>query len=178
MSSPATRIRLFRGDITSLDCEAIVTAANGSLCGGGGVDGAVHAAAGPELVRASMVLGPCPTGEARITDGFKLNAKYVIHAVGPVFHDLKASGPELASAYQSSLLLTLERKIQSIAFPCISTGVYGFPSAPACEIAIETVFGWLESHETPQSVTFCCFEYEDKKLYEKRMGELGITGLS
>jgi len=175
MSILATRIRLFRGDITSLDCEAIVTAANGSLCGGGGVDGAVHDAAGPELVRASMALGPCPTGEARITDGFKLSAKYVIHAVGPVFNDLATSGPELASAYESVLQLALEHKIQNIAFPCISTGVYGFPSAPACEIAVETVLNWLGSHETPRSVTFCCFEYEDKKLYEKRMNELGVA---
>ncbi|MEM7560550.1 MAG: macro domain-containing protein [Planctomycetota bacterium] len=175
MSTLAKRIRLFRGDITSLDCEAIVTAANGSLCGGGGVDGAVHAAAGPELVRASMALGPCPTGEARITDGFKLSAKYVIHAVGPVFNDLVTSGPELASAYEFALQLALEHKIQSIAFPCISTGVYGFPSAPACEIAVETVLNWLGSHEIPQSVTFCCFEYEDKKLYENRMNELGVV---
>lgn len=175
MNSLATRIRLFRGDITSLDCEVIVTAANGSLCGGGGVDGAVHSAAGPELVRASMAVGPCPTGEARITDGFRLSAKYVIHAVGPVFHDLVTSGPELASAYESALQLALEHKIQSIAFPCISTGVYGFPSAPACEIAVEAVLGWLESHEIPQSVTFCCFEYADRQLYENRMNELGAA---
>lgn len=100
MNSLASRLRLFRGNISSLDCEAIVTAANNSLCGGGGVDGAVHAAAEPRLVRASMAVGPCPTGEARITDGFELNAKYVIHAVGPVFNDLARSGRELASAYE------------------------------------------------------------------------------
>ena len=163
------RIKIFLGDITSLDCEAIVTAANESLCGGGGVDGAVHDAAGPDLVRASMKLAPCPAGEARITEGFKLNAEYVIHAVGPIFRNLDKDSITLANAYRSSLSLAAEHDIRTIAFPCISTGAYGFPFDEACEIAVATVREWLQSHEKPAIVTFCCFEPDDFRRYQNQI---------
>ena len=168
------RIRLFLGDITSLDCDAIVTAANDVLCGGGGVDGAVHDAAGPELVRASMALAPCPAGDARITDAFNLGAKFVIHAVGPIFRDLDTDSVTLANAYSSSLSLAAENGTQSIAFPSISTGAFGFPADAACEIAIKTVTDWLRSNDSPLVVTFCCFQSDDYARYDLRLNELGL----
>ena len=169
-----SRIRLFLGDITSLDCDAIVTAANDALCGGGGVDGVVHDAAGPELVRASMALVPCPAGDARITDGFNLSAKFVIHAVGPIFHDLEADRKTLANAYESSLTLAAENNVASIAFPCISTGAFGFPADSACDIAIGRVVRWVRSNALPELVTFCCFELDDHARYGERLNELGL----
>lgn len=167
-----SRIKLFQGDITTLDCEVIVTAANEALCGGGGVDGAVHNAAGPELVRASTSLGPCPAGEARITDGFDLDAKFVIHAVGPIFRNLDHDKEILAEAYRSSLKLAATNDARSIAFPCISTGAFGFPVEPACEIAVETVVSWLHENDLPALVIFCCFEQDDFNRYEKRLARV------
>ena len=150
MATPIdSRIRLFLGDITSLDCDAVVTAANDALCGGGGGDGAVHDAAGHELVRASMALSPCPAGDARITDGFNLSAKFVIHAVGPIFRDLDTDRETLESTYTSSLSLAAENGVTSIAFPCISTGAFGFPADAACETAIQSVVQWLRVNDLP-----------------------------
>ena len=175
MATPIeSRIRLFLGDITSLDCDAIVTAANDALCGGGGVDGAVHDSAGPELVRASMALAPCPAGDARITDAFDLPAKFVIHAVGPIFRDADADHDTLANAYRTSLSLAADNDAVSLAFPCISTGAFGFPADSACEIAINTVAQWLRFNDLPQIVTFCCFEPDDHARYERRLNELGL----
>ena len=161
-----SRIRLFLGDITSLDCDAVVTAANDVHCGGGGVDGAVHGAAGPELVRASMALVPCPAGDARITAAYDLPAKFVIHAVGPIFRDLDTDHDTLANAYKSSLSIAAENDATSLAFPCISTGAFGFPADSACKIAIDTVMQWQRSNDLPQVVTCCCFESEAHARYE------------
>ena len=167
-----SRIQLIQGDITQVDADAIVTAANSALCGGGGVDGAVHRAAGPDLVEASMALAPCPAGEARITTGFALQAKYVIHAVGPVFSSLEKDSATLASAYRSSLQLAAENDVRRIAFPCISTGVYGFPLEPACDIAVSTVVDWLTENEKPEQVIFCTFGAQDYELYQRRLTAL------
>lgn len=175
MAAPlSSRIKLFLGDISSLDVDAIVTAANEALCGGGGVDGAVHDAAGPELVRASMSLAPCMAGDARITDAFDLPGRFVIHAVGPIFRNLETDAPILANSYRSALSLAAEHHVDAIAFPCISTGVFAFPPDSACNIAIDTVLDWLRSHVYPQSVIFCCFEHQDHALYRERLDELGV----
>jgi len=175
MATPIeSRIRLFLGDITSLDCDAVVTAANDALCGGGGVDGAVHDAAGNELVRASMALAPCPAGDARITGAFNLSAKFVIHAVGPIFRDLDSDRETLGSTYTSSLSLAAEHGVTSVAFPCISTGAFGFPAGAACEIAIQSVLQWIRANDLPQLVTFCCFQTDDHARYEQRLNELGL----
>ena len=170
-----TRIRLIRGDITRIDADAIVTAANEGLCGGGGVDGAVHAAAGPELLVASMALAPCPAGAARITDAFNLSSRFVIHAVGPIFRDLDADSLVLAATYKSALSLAAEHHVGSVAFPCISTGAFGFPHDAARDIAIETVMEWLRTTDGPELVIFCCFEPHDFDRYEERLTEMGIV---
>lgn len=170
-----TRIRVVFGDITQLDAEAIVTAANEQLRGGGGVDGAIHAAAGPQLSQASRALAPCPAGNARITAAFNLPVRYVIHAVGPVFQDLDTDGKVLAAAYDASLALANEHGLLSIAFPCISTGAYGFPADAACHIAIDTVLAWLRINDLPKIVTFSCFSDRDATLYRRRLDELGIS---
>ena len=175
ISSLEGRIRLVQGDITRVEAEAIVTAANKALRGGGGVDRAVHLAAGPRLVEASMAQAPCPAGQARITDAFDLAARFVIHAVGPIFHDLEGDSSTLASAYRSSLTLAKENDAHSIAFPCISTGVYGFPPDAACVIATDTVLDWLKAHDIPETVTFCCFGEADYKRYKWRLEELGLV---
>ena len=171
-SEQNSRIQLTLGDITLLEVDAIVTAANEALCGGGGVDGAVHDAAGSELVRASMAQAPCPAGEARVTDAFQLNVRMVIHAVGPIFRDLETDSKTLANAYRSSLSLAAENGAQSIAFPCISTGAFGFPADHACEIAVQTVSEWLQLNDRPVSVTFCCFEPQDHARYQERLRQL------
>ena len=164
----AKRIKIATGDITHLDVDAVVAAANQELCGGAGVDGAIHRAAGPELVEASMAQAPCPAGRARITPAFNMHVEHVIHAVGPIFYDLDVDSIKLASAYSASLQLAAENRINRIAFPCISTGVYGFPKLEACEIAFQTAIQWLQENEFPQQVTFCCYEPVDADLYEQR----------
>ncbi len=175
MNELANRIKLTTGDITRLKLDAIVTAANSALRGGGGVDGAVHAAAGPELVAASLALAPCPPGEARITSGFRLPAKWVIHAVGPIYRGGSEREAEtLASAYACSLALARENALRSIAFPCISTGVYGYPKAEAADVAISTVVESLRREDMPISVTFCCYDPADAALYRERFRDLGI----
>jgi O-acetyl-ADP-ribose deacetylase len=161
-----SRMTVIQGDITRLAVDAIVNAANSSLLGGGGVDGAIHRAAGPELLAECEQIDSCPTGEARMTGGYRLPARHVIHAVGPVYHGGRSREPELLrSCYVESLRLASEASLQSIALPCISTGIYGYPKGEACGIAITAVVEWLTSHDLPQSVTFCCFGAEDAKLY-------------
>ncbi len=163
---PDERIAVVRADITSLDVDAIVNAANTALAGGGGVDGAIHRAAGPELLAASRALAPCPTGEARVTPGFRLPARHVIHTVGPVWHGGRAGEPALlASAYRESLQAAERVGARSVAFPAISTGVYGYPLAAATRVAVETVRAFLAAHALPERVIFCCFSAEAEAAY-------------
>lgn len=167
----AVRVSVVLGDITTLRVDAIVNAANTSLLGGGGVDGAIHAAAGPGLLEECRRIGGCPTGEARITGGYRLPAKHVIHAVGPVYRDGLHGEPSLLrSAYVSSLSLAEEARASTVAFPCISTGAYGYPKTRACEIAVDAVLSWLDEHALPACVTFCCYGREDFDLYTRRLG--------
>ena len=157
-------------DITTLDTDAIVNAANESLAPGGGVCGAIHRAAGPELARACGALGHCPTGEARITPGFRLPAGYVIHAVGPVWRGGGEGEPELlASAYRSSLRLAEEHGLRSIAFPAISTGIYGYPLDQATDVAVRAVRGFGEQGSSLQLVVFACFGPEVHRAYRERL---------
>jgi O-acetyl-ADP-ribose deacetylase (regulator of RNase III) len=157
-------VRAIQADITTLDVDAIVNAANSSLLGGGGVDGAIHRAAGPELLEACRRLNGCSTGDAKITPGFRLKARFVIHAVGPVWRGGHDNERELlASCYRRSLELAAENDARSIAFPSISTGVYAFPKDLAAPIAIDAVRNFTR---TPPDVTFCCFSAEDLRLYQ------------
>jgi O-acetyl-ADP-ribose deacetylase (regulator of RNase III) len=152
------RIRVIVADITTLDLDAIVNAANSSLAGGGGVDGAIHRAAGPGLAAEAIRLAPCPTGEARITRGHRLRARYVIHTVGPVWRGGGHGEPELlATCYRSSLELAEANGVERIAFPAISTGIYGYPKEAACRVAARAVAAWLEEHSLPRQVIFCMF---------------------
>lgn|SRR5262245_42473449 len=166
------RLTVTQGDITQLAVDAIVNAANSSLLGGGGVDGAIHRAAGPDLLAECRKLGGCPTGQAKMTKGYRLSARHVIHTVGPIYKNGRSGEPELLqSCYRESLRLASDAGLQSIAFPCISTGVYGYPKDDACEVAVTTVCEWLARHELPTSVTFCCFGSDDAELYRSRLSE-------
>lgn len=163
-----TKIELYKGDITKLKVDAIVNAANNSLLGGGGVDGAIHRAAGPELLEYNRKLGGCKTGEAKITPGFRLPAKYIIHTVGPIWQGGKAHEDQLlANCYQKSLKLAVENNIKSIAFPAISTGVYGFPLDRATEIAIRTVKEFLRDNDVIEKVIFVCFDDRTYEVYKR-----------
>ena len=168
-----TRMIVVAGDITRLDVDAIVNAANTSLLGGGGVDGAIHRAAGPELLAECRTLGGCPVGQARMTPGYRLPARHVIHTVGPVYRGGGRGEAEvLRSCYYESLRLAEAAGLQSLAFPCVSTGVFGYPKADACRIAVSTVAWWLADHLLPARVTFCCFDAEDFDLYTGRLHAL------
>jgi O-acetyl-ADP-ribose deacetylase (regulator of RNase III) len=170
----ADRVRVVEGDITELDVDAIVNAANESLLGGGGVDGAIHRAAGPGLLDECRRLGGCPTGAARLTGGHRLLAKYVIHAVGPVYDTGRAGEAEmLRSCYEESLRLAAERAVWTVAFPCISTGAFGYPKDEACRVATDAVLRWLARNEYPRQVTFCCYGGEDAELYRERLRDPG-----
>lgn len=170
MSDFSGRIEVVRGDITRLDVEMIVNAANESLLGGGGVDGAIHRAAGPGLLAECRTLGGCPTGEVRLTGGHNLRARHIVHAVGPIYRDGGHGEPDLLrSCYEGALRLAEEHRTDSIAFPCLSTGVFGYPKEEACRIAVDTVAARLSDHEHPRRVIFCCFEPIDARLYGKRL---------
>ena len=199
-------IKIIQGDITTLAVDAIVNAANQVMLGGGGVDGAIHRAAGPELYEACLKVPEvrpgirCPTGEARITPGFKLPAKFVIHTVGPVYRDGQHGEPEkLAACYRNSLALAAENGCKSIAFPCISTGVYGYPKEAAAQIAVREVKAFLAAKDAeregacphapqsgrartpaapPMEVIFCCFSERDKSVYENLTRAAGVIDVS
>lgn len=168
-----SRLSVVEGDITRLQVDAIVNAANASLLGGGGVDGAIHRAAGPGLLAECRRLGGCPTGEARLTGGYSLPARHVIHTVGPVYKDGQSGEPELLqSCYRESLRLASEAGLESVAFPCISTGVYGYPKSAACQEAITAVNQWLSAHALPRSIIFCCYGSHDAGLYRMQLKRL------
>lgn len=163
---------VWKGDITTLACDAIVNAANSSLLGGGGVDGAIHRAAGPELLAECRTLNGCPTGQAKITKGYKLPAKWVIHTVGPVWHGgEKGEADLLRGCYENSLRLAVEHGCKSVAFPAISTGVYRYPLEQAAEIAVKTVADFLAKHPDGPAVTFVCFQEQAAQLYQSLLGE-------
>jgi O-acetyl-ADP-ribose deacetylase len=170
------RIRLVVADITKLDVDAVVNAANERMLGGGGVDGAIHRAAGPGLPEACEAvpeISPgvrCPTGEARITPGFDLKARHVIHTVGPIYRDGRHGEPErLKCCYRNSLQLARDHNLGTIAFPAISTGVYGYPKNEAAKIAVEAATVFLDQHDIPRVVTFCCFSEQDAEYYRRRL---------
>jgi len=168
-----SRIEIVEGDITQQKVDAIVNAANTSLLGGGGVDGAIHRAAGPELLKECRTLGGCPTGEAKITKGYKLAAKWVIHTVGPVWSDGgRNEDALLANCYKNSLKLAAEHAIKTIAFPSISTGAYRFPLERATRIAIKEALDFLEQEPSVERVLFVCFGERAHSVYKKTLAEM------
>ena len=173
MKIGASTLELVEGDITRQDTEAIVNAANTSLLGGGGVDGAIHRAGGPEILEECRKIGGCPTGEARITSGGRLAARWVIHTVGPIYRDGKHGEAELlASAYRNSLRLAGERGIRTVAFPSISTGAYGYPKAEAARVAIGTAAEYLGENPGIGLVRFVVFSPSDLEAYRQALEEV------
>ena len=168
------RIEIRQGDITTLSVDAVVNAANSSLLGGGGVDGAIHRKAGPELLAECRGIGGCPTGEARITGGYGLSANHVIHTVGPVYGKNSNSAELLRKCYQNSMKLAVENNVKTIAFPAISCGVYGYPIHEACRIAIDTVIAFLADHSALQKVIFVLFSQNDLTVYRDYLAS--VTG--
>jgi O-acetyl-ADP-ribose deacetylase (regulator of RNase III) len=168
------RIETQQGDITRQAVDAIVNAANSSLLGGGGVDGAIHRAAGPELLAECRTLGGCPTGEARITKGYQLPAKHVIHTVGPIYYQMTPVQAEnlLAQCYRNSLQLAAENHLTSIAFPAISCGVYGYPIEDACQVAIDTTCHFLQENSILERVIFILFAPADRRIYDDYLASL------
>ncbi|MGI9568568.1 MAG: O-acetyl-ADP-ribose deacetylase [Desulfobulbia bacterium] len=162
----SAEIKIIISDITTLNVDAIVNAANNSLLGGGGVDGAIHRAAGPELVEACKILRGCQTGQVKITEGFNLKARYVIHAVGPVWQGGSADEHQLlVNCYQSSIRIADEIQLKSLAFPSISTGAYGFPGDIAARIAVETTLSLLAESPAIDNLIFCCFDQKSAENY-------------
>lgn len=170
-----TTLQAIRGDITRMDVDIIVNAANTSLLGGGGVDGAIHKAAGPDLLKECRRLGGCEVGQAKLTQGYLLRAKFVIHAVGPRWRD-GASGEAdlLASCYARSVELALSKSARSLAFPSISTGIFGYPIEQAAGIAVRTVAALTRDLTTLEKVVFCCFSADDLKVYEQALRGVAV----
>lgn len=173
MPSEPRRISLLQGDITKIQVDAIVNAANSSLLGGGGVDGAIHRAAGPELVHACRLLGGCKTGQAKLTPGFRLPAPWIIHTVGPVYRDgMQGEAQQLAACYRVCLSIAAERNFQSLAFPAISCGIYGYPILEACSIAIREISQFLATNASPATVVLVAFDSQVHQAFSQILQDL------
>jgi O-acetyl-ADP-ribose deacetylase len=167
-----TKIDLIQGDITRLQVDSIVNAANRSLLGGGGVDGAIHRAAGPQLLEECKTLGGCETGQAKITGGYRLPARYVIHTVGPIYSGSREDSEQLVSCYRNCLQLAVDNGLESIAFPAISCGVYGYPIEEATGVALRTTCVFLVEHAAPDHVVFVLFSERDLQVYQSELSRL------
>lgn len=176
MAGLSQRIHLMHGDITTLAVDAIVNAANSSLLGGGGVDGAIHRKAGPQLLAECRSLGGCPTGEARITAGYDLPARHVIHTVGPIYSGRPRDPERLAACYRNSLRLAADKALASIAFPAISCGVYGYPVEEACRVAVDVCRAFLEAERHPGEIYFVLFSEDYRGVYAACLKESGLLG--